>query len=121
MSKNEFPVVTTNYLPGMKITKVAGTAFGLIVRSRGIGGNLVAGLRSIVGGEINEYTKMLADAREDAIARLVDHAKKLGGNAVVSMSFDSADLGQSMTEVVAYGTAVVVEKDSAKAESVTLR
>jgi uncharacterized protein YbjQ (UPF0145 family) len=121
MGDSDFIVVTTNYVPGMKIKKVMGPAFGLIVRSRGVGGNFVAQLRTIVGGEIHEYTKMLSDAREDAIVRLIDHAKKLGANAVVSMSFDSADLGQIMTEIVAYGTAVVIEKESAKADPVSLR
>jgi uncharacterized protein YbjQ (UPF0145 family) len=121
MENKEFVVVTTNYVPGMKIIKVVGAAFGLIVRSRGLGGNFIAGLRTIVGGEIKEYTRMLSDAREDSILRLIDHAKKLGANAVVSMSFDSADIGQSMTEVVAYGTAVVVAKELEKAEPVSLR
>jgi uncharacterized protein YbjQ (UPF0145 family) len=121
MADKKFVIVTTNYVPGMRIEKVMGAAFGLIVRSRGLGGNFVASLRSLVGGEINEYTKMLSDAREDAILRLEEHAKKLGANAVVSMSFDSADIGQSMTEVVAYGTAVVVVKESKKADPVSLR
>ena len=121
MADKKFIVVTTDYVPGMRITKVTGAAFGLIVRSRGVGGNFVAGLRSLVGGEIHEYTRMLADAREDAIERLVEHAKGLGANAVVGMSFDSADIGQSMTEVVAYGTAVVVAKETKKTDPVSLR
>ena len=121
MAGKNFIVVTTDYVPGMRITKVAGAAFCLIVRSRGLGGNIIAGLRTIVGGEINEYTKMLSDARENTIERLVEHAKKLGANAVIGMGFDSADLGQSMTEVVAYGTAVVVEKDMENADPVSLR
>lgn len=118
---DELAVVTTNYVPGMRITKTLGPTFGVVVRSRGIGGNIVASLRQIVGGEIKEYTRMLADAREHAISRLEEHAKSIGANAVVSMRFDSSELGQSMTEVVAYGTAVVVERDDAKAESVSLR
>lgn len=121
MAKNDFIVVTTNYVPGSKITNVMGPAFGLIVRSRGIGGNIVAGLRSLVGGEIHEYTQMLADARVDAVRRLEEHAKKMGANAVVSMNFDSADIGKSMTEIVAYGTAVVITPDASKADPVSLR
>ncbi len=121
MPNEGLTVVTTNYVPGMKITNVIGPCFGLVVRSRGIGGNFVAGLRTIVGGEIKEYTKMLADAREHAIQRLEENAKSMGANAVVAMNFDSSDLGQSMTEVVAYGTAVVVERESTKAEPVSLR
>ena len=120
MAGRKIIVVTTDYVPGMKITKVNGAAFGLIVRSRGLGGNFVAGLRSVVGGEIHEYTKMLADAREDAIERLVEHARVLGANAIVGMSFDSVDIGQSMTEVVAYGTAVVVAKETKKSSPVSL-
>ncbi|VVB77298.1 Putative heavy-metal-binding protein [uncultured archaeon] len=121
MAKKELIVVTTNYVPGMKITKMVGPTFGLVVRSRGIGGNFMAGLRSLVGGEIHEYTKMLSDAREDAIERLEANAKGMGANAVIGMSFDSADLGDIMTEIVAYGTAVVVEKDAKASNSVSLR
>ena len=116
-----FVVVTTNYVPGNRITKVVGPVFGIIVRSRGIGGNIVASLRGIVGGEINEYTQMLTEAREHAISRMVADAEKAGANAVVDMRFDSADIGQIMTEVVAYGTGVVIEKDSGKADPVSLR
>jgi uncharacterized protein YbjQ (UPF0145 family) len=113
--------VTTNYVPGMKVTKVIGPAFGLIVRSRGLGGNIVASLRSLVGGEIKEYTKMLMQSREHALSRLEENAKSLGANAVIGMSFDSSELGQTMTEVVAYGTAVVVKVDKNKADPVSLR
>jgi uncharacterized protein YbjQ (UPF0145 family) len=121
MAVEEILVVTTNYIPGMKIKRVLGPTFGVVVRSRGIGGNIVAGLRTLVGGEIKEYTRMLADAREHAIGRLVENAKSMGANAVVSMNFDSSSLGQNMTEVVAYGTAVVAEGDKAKAGPVSLR
>ncbi len=116
-----FIVVTTNYVPGNKIVKVIGPTFGIIVRSRGIGGNIVAGLRGLVGGEINEYTVMLTEAREHAIQRMIENAKKEGANAIVDMRFDSADIGQVMTEVVAYGTGVVIEEDQSKADAVSLR
>ncbi len=119
--KDSFIVVTTNYVPGQKITGVVGPVFGIIVRSRGLGGNFVAGLRGIIGGEIDEYTQMLSEAREHAIQRMVVDAKKAGANAVVDMRFDSADIGQVMTEVVAYGTGVIVQEDSAKASPVSLR
>jgi uncharacterized protein YbjQ (UPF0145 family) len=114
-------VVTMNYVPGHRITKIIGPTVGLVVRSRGVGGNIVANLRSIVGGEIKEYTRMLSDARQDAIQRLETHAKELGANAVVSMGFDSSDINGIMTEIVAYGTAVVVEKEVSKTEPVSLR
>ena len=116
-----FIVVTTNYVPGNKIVKVIGPTFGIIVRSRGIGGNIVAGLRGLVGGEINEYTVMLTEAREHAIQRMIENAKKEGANAILDMRFDSADIGQVMTEVVAYGTGVVIEEDQSKADAVSLR
>ena len=119
--KSDFIVVTTNYVPGSRITKVVGPVFGIIVRSRGLGGNIVAGLRGIIGGEIDEYTQMLTQAREHAIQRMIKEAEGVGANAVVDMRFDSADIGQVMTEVVAYGTGVVVEKDTSKAEPVSLR
>jgi uncharacterized protein YbjQ (UPF0145 family) len=121
VGESKIIVVTTNYVPGMKITKTLGPAFGIVVRSRGLGGNIVAGLRSIVGGEINEYTKMLTDARDHSVARLMDNATAIGANAIVDMRFDSSEIGQMMTEIVAYGTAVVVEQDSGKTAPVSLR
>jgi uncharacterized protein YbjQ (UPF0145 family) len=103
-------VVTTENIPGYKVKEVKGSAFGLIVRARGIGGDIMAGLRSVVGGEIKEYTIMLEDARKQAIDRLIQNANAMGANAVVMLRFDSGTIG-NMGEVVAYGTAVVVEKE----------
>lgn len=114
-------VVTTNYVPRYRITKVIGATFGVVVRSRGIGGNILASLKSIVGGEIGAYTKMLSDAREHAMQRLEENAKAQGANVVVSMSFDSSEIAQAMNEIVAYGTAVVVEEDPKAADAVSLR
>jgi uncharacterized protein YbjQ (UPF0145 family) len=102
-------VATTENLVGYRVTKVLGQAFGVVVRSRGIGGNIMAGLRSIVGGEIHEYTQLLEQARRQAVDRMVTNATAMGGNAVVMMRFDSSEIGQAMSEIVAYGTAVVVE------------
>jgi uncharacterized protein YbjQ (UPF0145 family) len=81
----------------------------VIVRSRGLGGNIAAGLRSIVGGEIKEYTQMIEEARRHAIDRMIENATAMGANAVVMMRFDSSEIGQTMSEIVAYGTAVVIE------------
>jgi uncharacterized protein YbjQ (UPF0145 family) len=117
---NDIIIVSTPYLPGYKITKAIGFTWGLIVRSRGLGGNITAGLRSIVGGEIHEYTELLNESRELALNRLKEHAKALGANAVVSVEFDSSEIGQTMTELLAYGTAVVVEKDEISASPVRL-
>lgn len=104
-------VVTTENIKGYKVTEVKGQVFGLIVRSRGLGGNIIAGLRSLIGGEIHEYTSMLEDARKQAIDRLVKNAAAMGANAVVMMRFDSSEIGQNMSEVLAFGTAVIIEKD----------
>jgi len=103
-------VVTTENITGYKVTEVKGQVFGLVVRSRGLGGNIMAGLRSLVGGEIHEYTSMLEDARKQAIDRLVMNATAMGANAIVMMRFDSSEIGQYMSEVLAYGTAVIIEK-----------
>jgi len=104
-------VVTTENIKGYKVTDVKGQVFGVVVRSRGLGGNIIAGLRSIVGGEIHEYTSLLEDTRKQAIDRLVKNAQAMGANAVVMMRFDSSEIGQTMSEIVAYGTAVVAEKE----------
>jgi uncharacterized protein YbjQ (UPF0145 family) len=116
----EIIIVSTPYLPGYKITKTLGFTWGLIVRSRGLGRNITAGLRSLAGGEIHEYTELLNQSREQALNRLRDHAKEMGANAVISVQFDSSEIGQTMTELLAYGTAVVVEKDEVQASPVRL-
>jgi uncharacterized protein YbjQ (UPF0145 family) len=104
-------VVTTPFLAGHRVVESKGQVFGLVVRSRGLGGNIVAGLRSLIGGEIKEYTELLEDTRRQALDRMVHNATLMGANAVISMRFDSSQLGQSMSEIVAYGSAVVVEPD----------
>jgi len=102
-------IVTTDEISGHQIVETKGQVFGLVVRSRGLGGNIMAGLRSLGGGEITEYTQMLEDARRHAIDRMVENATAMGANAIVRMQFDSSEIGQTMSEIVAYGTAVVVE------------
>ena len=102
-------VVTTENVTGHRTVRMLGQCFGVVVRSRGLGGNLMAGLRSIVGGEIREYTLLLEEARRHAIDRLVENATVMGANAILMMRFDSAEIGQTMSEIVAYGTAAVVE------------
>jgi uncharacterized protein YbjQ (UPF0145 family) len=105
-------VVTTPYLIGHRIVESKGMVFGLVVRSRGLGGNIMAGLRSLGGGEIHEYTSLLEDTRRQAIDRLVRNATMVGANAIISMRFDSSELSGYMSEIVAYGTAVTVEPDA---------
>jgi uncharacterized protein YbjQ (UPF0145 family) len=104
-------VATTETVPGYSRTQTLGQCFGVVVRSRGVGGNIIAGLRSIMGGEIHEYTELLEEARKQAIDRMVVNATAMGANAVVMMRFDSSEIGDIMTEIVAYGTAVVLEKE----------
>ena len=104
-------IATTPYVAGYRVTETKGQVFGLVVRSRGLGGNIAAGLRSIVGGEIHEYTQLLEDTRRQAIDRMVQNATLVGANAVLSMRFDSSEIAGAMSEIVAYGTAVVVVPD----------
>ncbi len=102
-------VATTEAVAGHRTVETRGQCFGVVVRSRGIGGNVMAGLRSIVGGEIKEYSEMIEQARRHAIDRMVANATAMGANAIVMMRFDSSEIGQTMSEIVAYGTAVVIE------------
>lgn len=102
-------VVTTENVPGHRVREAKGQVFGVVVRSRGLGGNIVAGLRSLVGGEITEYSQMLEEARRHAIDRMVENARLMGANAIIMMRFDSSEIGETMSEVVAYGTAAVIE------------
>ncbi len=96
-------VTTTERPAGYEVRQALGQVFGVVVRSRGLGGNIMAGLRSLGGGEIVEYTRLVEDTRRHAIDRT------MGANAVVMMRFDSSEIGQTMTEVVAYGTAAIIE------------
>ena len=105
-------VVTTEDVAGHRVVETKGQVFGVVVRSRGLGGNIVAGLRTIMGGEIHEYTAMVEDARRQAIDRMVKNATMMGGNAVTRMMFDSSEMGTTMTEIVAYGTAVVIAPET---------
>jgi uncharacterized protein YbjQ (UPF0145 family) len=105
-------VSTAPFIAGHRVTETKGQTFGLVVRSRGLAGNVVAGLRSLVGGEIHEYTQLLEDTRRQAIDRLVQNATLMGANAVISMRFDSSELANTMSEIVAYGTAVVIAADA---------
>jgi uncharacterized protein YbjQ (UPF0145 family) len=112
---------TANYVPGYKIDKVLGITYGITVRSRGLGGNIIAGLRTIGGGEIKEYTELAHQARQQALDRLQEHARGMGANAVISVNFDSTEVGNTMDEIIAFGTAVVVTPmDGASAQFVKL-
>jgi uncharacterized protein YbjQ (UPF0145 family) len=102
-------VTTTENIPDTRVVKTLGHVFGLTVRSRSLGGNIAAALKSLVGGEIISYVKLNEDARRQAIDRMVRNAAAMGANAVTMMRFDSTEMGKSMSEIVAYGTARVIE------------
>ena len=104
-------ISTAPFIAGYRVAETKGHVFGLVVRSRGLGGNLVASMRSIMGGEIHEYTSLLEDTRRQAIDRMVQNATLVGANAVISMRFDSSEMATTMTEIVAYGTAVILVAD----------
>lgn len=101
-------LLTSNYAPGYRTDKVLGLVYGITVRSRGLGGNIIASLRTIAGGEIVEYTQLAHQARQQALDRLAEQATTMGANAVLSVMFDSSELGQTMEEIIAFGTAVVI-------------
>jgi uncharacterized protein YbjQ (UPF0145 family) len=103
-------ITTANDLPGYEITDTLGEVFGLTVRSRNIGSQLGAGLKSIMGGELKGMTKALVDSREQVIERMVEEAQAKGGDAIVAMRFDTSEMGSNWTEICAYGTAVKVRK-----------
>jgi uncharacterized protein YbjQ (UPF0145 family) len=101
-------IATTNDLPGYRVEEVIGECFGLTVRSRHVGAQIGASLKSLVGGELKGMTQQLSNSRDEAIARLVEEATARGGNAILAMRFDTSELGETWSEVCAYGTAVRV-------------
>jgi uncharacterized protein YbjQ (UPF0145 family) len=107
---DEIIITTMNDLPGYEVEEVYGEVFGLIVRSRNAFSNIGATFRTIAGGEVKGYTKLLADSRNHAVERLKDAARERGANAVIAMRFDCNDIGNIMSEVAAYGTAACVRR-----------
>ncbi len=103
-------VTTMNDIPGYEVDEVYGEVMGLTVRSRNIGSQLGAGLKSIFGGELKGMTKALADSRADVVQRMTEEAEAKGANAIIAMRFDTSEMGQNWTEICAYGTAVRVRK-----------
>ena len=102
-------IVTTERIENYEVVEVLGPVFGLTVRARGLGKDIMASFKGLLGGEINQYTEMLEDARKQAMDRMVQNATYMGANAIVMMRFDSGEIGQNMSEIVAYGTAVKVK------------
>ena len=103
-------IVNTENVPGYEVTEVHGLVRGNIVQSKNIGKDIVAGFRTLVGGEIKEYTEMLTEARQKATALLVKEAEQLGANAVVNVRYMTSQIMQNAAEILAYGTAVTIEK-----------
>ncbi len=104
-------VVTTHDIPGQRIVKVVGLVKGNTIRARHLGRDIIAGLKNMVGGEISDYTKMIAECREEALDRMIAQAKANGANAVVGMRFATCEMMDHAAELLAYGTAVVIEDD----------
>jgi len=102
-------ISTSAQIEGKTIVKAVGLVKGSTIRARHLGRDIMAGLRGVVGGEITEYTRMMAEAREEALRRMVEDAEKKGANAVVSMRFGTSMVMQNAAEVLAYGTGVVLE------------
>ncbi len=109
----QFPILvsTMNDVPGHRVVRVFGEVAGLTVRSRGLGSNIAAGFRSLGGGEITEYTQLLYHSRHEAIMRMCQHAMSFGANGILAMRFDCNEIAQTMSEVAAYGTAVLLEPE----------
>lgn len=105
-------LTTMNDLPGYRIEEVLGEVFGLTVRSRNVGSQVGAALKSLKGGELKGMTKMLAEGREHATERLIEEAEGKGANAIIAFRFDTSELGSTWTEICAYGTAVRAQKTS---------
>lgn len=99
-------ISNTETIPGHEVTEVLGIARGSTVRARNVASDLFAGLKNIVGGEISEYTSLMADAREQALKRMIDDAVRLGADAVVNVRFTTSAVMQGAAEILAYGTAV---------------
>ena len=102
------PVTTAFEFPEWQIDRYVGACFGLIVRSMGAIKGIGASFKALRGGEVSQYTELLEDSRRHAVDRMVENARLMGANAIVAMRFDSSEIGESLTEIVAYGTAVIV-------------
>jgi uncharacterized protein YbjQ (UPF0145 family) len=102
-------LATTNTIEGKKIVKTIGLVKGNTIRARHIGKDIMAGFRNLIGGEVSEYTKMMAESREQALDRMIADAESQGANAVIQMRFATSMVMQSASEILAYGTAVIVE------------
>ena len=111
MSAQDILVVTTPQIEGYRIIRVLGLVRGNTVRARHLGRDILAGFRNVVGGEVQEYRKLLAESREQSLDQMVDEARELGANAILSIRFGTSTIGRRLAEILCYGTAVVVEPE----------
>jgi uncharacterized protein YbjQ (UPF0145 family) len=111
LAETQFPVATTLEIPGWRVERSIGLVFGVVVRSMGLAKGITAGFKALAGGEVKQYTRLVEDSRRHAMDRMIENAKLVGANAILSMRFDSSEVGNALTEIVAYGTAVVVVKE----------
>lgn len=110
--RTDMPITTALELPGAPITTSLGVVFGLVVRSMGFAKNFTAGFKALRQGEVSQYTELLEDSRRHAIDRMVANARLMDADAIVAVRFDSSEMGQQLTEILAYGTAVTVGRAS---------
>jgi uncharacterized protein YbjQ (UPF0145 family) len=109
---SQFPITTALAFPDRQIEKSLGMVFGVVVRSMGMAKGITAGFKALAGGEVKQYTRLVEDSRRHALDRMIENAQLLGAQGVVSFRFDSSEVGQSLTEIVAYGTAVTLSNPS---------
>lgn len=105
---DSFPITTALGFPGWQVERSLGTVFGVVVRSMGVAKGIGAGFRALAGGEVKQYTTLVEESRRHAMGRMVERAQAAGANGIVAMRFDSSEIGQGLTEIVAYGTAVLL-------------
>lgn len=103
-------LATTETIPGMDVTRVLGLVRGNTIRARHVGKDIAAAFKNLAGGEITDYTKMLAESREQALDRMIEDAEALGANGIIGVRFSTSSVMQGAAEIVVYGTAVVLEK-----------
>jgi uncharacterized protein YbjQ (UPF0145 family) len=106
----DLPMTTALELPGVRVSENLGVCYGLVVRSMGVVGGLTSSFRALRRGEVPEYTQLLEDSRRHAIDRMSDNARLMGADAIIAVRFDSSEIGGQFTEIVAYGTAVKVDR-----------
>ena len=110
----DFLISTTTEVPGFRVVRVLGVVSGSSVRARHLGHDIVASLKNLLGGEIREYTELLVESRNIALKRMIEKAKRMGANAVIGFRFTSSMIGGRISEMLAYGTAVVVEEEKSE-------